>query len=93
MNQLKKSISEKYEPEKVDIKIKNNDELIVSLIDHKFDDYSPARKEQISREIEKLAQELRKDKETIKSGVVNFRDEGNYGIAKTSSKETFQMFE
>lgn len=93
MNRLKKSISEKYETEKVEINIKNNNELIVSLIDPKFDDYSPAKKEQISREIGKIAQELREDKEKIKSGVVKFRDEKNYGIAKTSNTVTFQMYE
>lgn len=93
MNQLKKSISEKYETEKVEINIKNNNELTVSLIDPKFDDYSPAKKEQISREIGKLAQEFRKDKEGIKSGVVNFRDEENYGVVETSSTETFKMYE
>ncbi len=93
MNRLKKSISEKYETEKVEINIKNNNELIVSNIDPKFDDYTPAKKEQISREIGKLAQELREDKEAIKSGVVNFRDEENYGIAKTSNTVTFQMYE
>ncbi|WP_299984490.1 hypothetical protein [uncultured Pontibacter sp.] len=40
-----------------------------------------------------MAQELREGEEKIKSGVVNFRDEENYGIAKTSSTETFQMYE
>jgi hypothetical protein len=92
MNRLKKSIAEKYETEKVEINIKNKNELTVSLIDSKFDEYSPEKKEQISREIGKLAQELREDKEKIKSGVVNFRDEKNYGIANTSDTETFQMY-
>ncbi len=93
MNQLKESISQKYETEKVEINIKNNNELTVSLIDPKFVDYSPAEKEQIALEIGKLAKELSEDKETIKSGVVNFRDEENYGIVKTSDSETFQMYE
>jgi hypothetical protein len=89
MNRLKESISEKYETQKVEVNIKNNNELIVSLIDPKFDDYTPARKEQISREIGKLAQELREDKEKIKSGVVSFRDEESYGIVKKSSSVSF----
>ncbi|WP_018478661.1 hypothetical protein [Pontibacter roseus] len=93
LNRLKESISEKYETEKVEVNIKNKNELTVSLTDPKFDDYSPAKKEYISREIGKLAQELREGKEKIKSGVVNFRDEANYGIAKTSSTVTFQMYE
>ncbi|EJF09788.1 hypothetical protein O71_12904 [Pontibacter sp. BAB1700] len=93
MNRLKKSISEKYETDKVEINIKNKSELTVSLVDSKFDDYSPAKKEQVAREIGKLAQELREDKEPIKTGVVNFRDEENYGIAKTSSTVSFQMYE
>ncbi|MBF9254829.1 hypothetical protein I2I11_16115 [Pontibacter sp. 172403-2] len=92
MYELKESISEKYETEKIEINIKNNGELIVSLIDPKFDDYNSARKEQISKEIGKIAQELREDKGNIKSGVVKFRDEENYGIAKISSTETFQMY-
>ncbi|MCP2045853.1 hypothetical protein [Pontibacter sp. HSC-36F09] len=93
MDRLKKSISAKYETDEVEINIKNNNELTVSLIDPKFHDFSPAKKEQIAREIGKLAQELREDKESIKSGVVNFRDEENYGIAKTSSTVSFQMYE
>ena len=92
MNQLEKAIPEKYETEQVEVNIRNKNELTVSLIDSKFDDYSPAEKEQVSREIGKLAQELREDKGKIKSGVVNFRDEENYGIAKTSDTETFQMY-
>ncbi|WP_242927609.1 hypothetical protein [Pontibacter vulgaris] len=92
MNQLKESISKKYETEKVEINIKNNNELTVSLIDPKFVDYSPAKKEQIALEIGKLAKDLSEDKETIKLGVVNFRDEANYGIVKTSDSETFQMY-
>ncbi|MFC6997825.1 hypothetical protein [Rufibacter roseus] len=93
MYRLKKSITEKYETDKIEINIKNNSELTVSLLDPKFNEYSPAKKEQISLEIGKLAQELREDKETINSGVVNFRDEENYGIAKTSSTQTYQMYE
>ena len=93
MDELKKSISEKYETEKVEINIRNNDELIVSLVDPKFDDFNTDRKEQIAQEIGKLAQELREDKEKLKSGVLKFRDEANYGIAKASSTETFQMYE
>ncbi|MBX0332267.1 hypothetical protein K3G39_03370 [Pontibacter sp. HSC-14F20] len=92
MNQLKKSIAEKYKTAEVEINIKNNNELTVSLIDPKFDDLSPAKKEQIAREIGKLAQELREDERTIKSGVVNFRDDEDYGVAKTSSTETYQMY-
>lgn len=93
MNRLKEAISEKYETEKIEINIKNDDELIVSLIDPKFDEYSETKKERISREIGQLAQELREDKETIKSGLVNFRDEENYGVVKASSTETFKMYE
>lgn len=92
MIQLKKAISEKYESDKIDINIKNNNELIVSLIDPKFDDYTATKKEQIALEIGKLAQELSEDKETIKSGTVSFQDEKNYGIAKISSAETFPMY-
>lgn len=92
MNRLRESISRKYEIDKVEINIKNSNALSVSLIDPKFDDYTSARKEQISREIGKLAQELREGKQTIKSGVVNFRDEENYGIVKSSTTDTFQMF-
>ena len=93
MNELKNSISERYGTEKVEINIKNKSELIVSLVDPKFDDYSSAKKEQIALEIGELAQGFREGKEKIKKGVVNFRDEENYGIAKTSSTETFQMYE
>ena len=93
MNDLKHSISEKYESEKVEINIKNNNELTISLIDPKFDNFSPDKKEQISREIGKLAQELREDKEKIKRGVVKFRDEESFGIAKISSTESFQMYD
>lgn len=93
MNQLKESISKKYETEKVEINIKNNNELMVSLSDPKFADYSLSEKKQIALEIGKLAEELREDKEAIKSGIVNFRDEENYGVVKTSDSETYQMYE
>ena len=92
MDELKNSISEKYETEKVEINIKNSNELIVTLTDQKFGDYSSAKKGRIALEIGKLAQELREGKKKIKTGGVNFRDEENYGIAKTSNSVTFQMY-
>lgn len=93
MDELKNAISEKYETGKVEINIKNNNELTVSFTDPKFDDYSSAKKERIALEIGKLAQELREGKEGIKTGVVNFRDEENYGVAETVNTVSFQMFE
>lgn len=93
MDELKKSITEKYETDQVELNIQNSEELIVSFTDPKFDHLSSAEKEQISREIGKVAQELRGDKEKIYKGLVNFRDEKDYGIARTSSTETFEMYE
>jgi hypothetical protein len=93
MNQLKESISEKYGTEEVEVSLMNRTDLTVSLTGSQFNDYTPAEKRQISREIGELAQELKGDKNTIISGQVNFQDEQNYGIAKSSSTETFQMFE
>lgn len=92
MNELKTSISGKYETSEIEIKMENR-ELIVILKESDFSHLNVAEKEQISREIGKLVNEIRGKKEKTGSGVVKFREEGDYGIAKTSSTETYQMYE
>lgn len=93
MDQLKDSISEKYQTEKIDINIRNNDKLTVSLKDPKFDDYSSDRKEQVAREIGKMVRELEYFPEQIKTGLVKFVNEKKSGIAKTSSSHLYNMYE
>ncbi len=92
MNELKQAISEKYDIEKVEINIKSNNELFVSLIDRKLKNHTSESKKQMSLDIGKLAQELRGDKEKIKAGEVKFVEEQKYGIAKTSKTESYSMY-
>ncbi len=92
MKELKTSISDKYETEKVEIKINNKTELSVLFKDSKFENYSKNKKERISFEIGKMAMDLNENKEKIKTGVVKFISEENYGIVKTTDTESFKMY-
>ena len=92
LDDLKRSISEKYDTEEVEVNINTQTELEVLLKDSKFSDLSEVRKEEISKEIGGLAKKLRHDRNQITKGIVKFRDEENYGILKTSRTEGFQMY-
>jgi len=93
MNDLKESISEKYDIEKVELKMNNGSNLTVIIKDSKFENYDLKRKQRISSEIGQMITHLRDNDEPIKSGSVRFMNEDNYGIIKTSDSESFKMFE
>ncbi len=92
MNDLKESISDKYETEKVEIKINNKTELIVLIKDSKFESYSGKEKARISYDIGSMAMNLKTSKEKIKSGSVKFISEENYGVVKTSEIDSYKMY-
>ena len=58
LNDLKESISNKYETEEVEIKINNKTELIVVFYDPKFKSYNGNKKEGISYELGTMAKDL-----------------------------------
>ena len=92
MNEIRNEISENYGTNEVEINLRNKDMLIVSFSDPKFNTYSSEKKENISREIGALVKIIGKDREPISSGVVKFIDQKNYGVAKTSTSETYHMY-
>ena len=92
MNDLKESISDKYETEKVEIKINNKTELIVLIKDSKFESYSGKEKARISYDIGSMVTNLKTSKEKIKSGSVKFISEENYGVVKTSEIDSYKLY-
>jgi hypothetical protein len=92
MNDLKESISDKYETEKVEIKINNKTELKILIKDSKFENYSGKDKAIISYDIGRMATNLKESKEKIKTGVVKFISEENYGVTKTSETDSYKLY-
>ncbi|WP_207509129.1 hypothetical protein [Telluribacter humicola] len=92
MHDLKNSISEAYKTKDIEVTIVNKTALKVLLKDSKFDDYSSDKKVSISRDIGKLANSLRENKEFFTMGVVEFIDEENYPLVKKSSSESYNMY-
>lgn len=93
MLNLKESISEKYDTEKVEVKIHNKTTLIVSIKDSRFEELSGKVKQKISHEIGGMVSDLRKDDHNIESGIVKFISEENYGVAKTSQTDSYNMYD
>lgn len=92
MNSLKNDISKIYNIERVDIKIMDQNDIKISLIDSRFNNYSSEEKQKIAKQIGELVIELRKDMSKIKTGELTFTDESNYLIVKTSKTESFNLF-
>ena len=55
MNSLKEVLSERYSLEKLEISIRSQEELTVTLIGAGYKDYSRAEKQEIVREIGQIA--------------------------------------
>ena len=93
MMNLRDAISEEYDTRQVEVNLKNKTEITVTFKDSKFEDFSGKRKEKISHDIGEMARELQEDREPVKTGVVIFVSEKNYGIAKTSESDSYNMFD
>src|SRR5690606_5851644 len=100
MNRLKNDISETYDINKIDIKLFNGDSIKIILIDSKFKNESWERKQKITNKIEERAIQIKEralqHKEKIpklRTGEFIFTDETNFSIVKTTTSESFNLFE
>lgn len=89
--ELQSAISKTYNTKDIQIKVVNHDKLLISLQDSDFGAQSSQEKQKISREIGKMANDLRKD-EPFKSGTVNFIEETNLLVYHSTTTVSYNMF-
>lgn len=93
MNRLKNDISETYDINKIDIKLFNGDSIKITLIDSKFKNESWERKQKIAYQIGERALQLKEKMPKLRTGELIFTDETNFSIVKTTTSESFNLFE
>lgn len=92
LGDLQQEIIEKYDTEEIDLHFKNN-VLEVTFKDSKFQGYTESQKQKIAYQIGRMANSMQEDGSKIEAGVVNFVDEDNLILVKSSSADSYQMFE
>lgn len=91
MKELNEAITEKYDFEDVNLTMDLNS-LTVSLIDERFENYTPDQKKELAIEIGRLARSIKKNQPDLKDAKVTFVDETKVGPVKMSDSESFPMF-
>ncbi|MGB7786272.1 MAG: hypothetical protein WBL27_09240 [Salinimicrobium sp.] len=89
---LKNAISETYDTGEIQIKIINDEQLLVSLKDSDFYAHSSAEKQEISKAIGKMANDLKKG-EPFKAGTVKFVTQSSLGVLSKTETVSYNMFD
>ncbi|GAB2772568.1 hypothetical protein GCM10010465_18540 [Actinomadura fibrosa] len=91
MKELNEAITEKYDFKDVNLTMDLNS-LTVSLVDDRFDSYSPQRKKELAIEIGRLARSIKKNQPDLEDANVTFVNETTVGPVKMSDSESYPMF-
>ncbi|WP_162623361.1 hypothetical protein [Confluentibacter sediminis] len=93
MNKLSNEIKETYNIKSIDIKMLRKDDIIISLTDSRFHNFSSEKKQALANQIGELVSKLRGDMTKINTGELLFINETNFIVGKTTESESFKMFE
>lgn len=88
--ELKAAISDKFDAEKVEIRITDKEIIEVSFKDSDLSAQDHQKKQEIATEVGRMALEMQP--EGYKTGTVNFVQSGDYLVVTTTKSEVFDMF-
>ena len=88
--ELKTAISDKFDAEKVEVSITNEDNIEVSFNDADLSALDHQKKQEIATEVGRMALEMKP--EGFKTGTVNFVQSADYLVVTSTDSEAFDMF-
>lgn len=88
---LKNAISEAYDTGEVEVKIINNNRLLVSLNDSGLYSHTPEEKREIAKAIGRMANEL-KTGESFQAGKVKFVTHSSLGVLSRTESQSFSIY-
>ncbi len=91
MDTLKDTLSSRYDTEDIHIEMKNQDEIIISFVNSKFDTGTDEEREKMAEEIGAILRTPLQDRPNLTKGTLEFVQKSNYIIASSSSTQSYNL--